>query len=138
MSFSRSKSASLIGALAVAGLLLTGCAGGQSKADACKSLESGLQDVQSDLSSSLSGAETDPKGAADKLQSVSDTFSKNVKGVTNDEVAPAAKKADDALSALVSEFSKFAEDPTSADSSAMSSAASDVQSTFTDLGKVCS
>ena len=138
MSFSRSKSASLIGALAVAGLLLTGCAGGQSKADACKGLESGLTDVQNDLNSSLSSASTDPKGAVKSLQTIADTFSDNVSKVTNDEVAPAAKDADKALTGLVDEFKKYADDPTSGDSNAMTSAASDVQTTFTELGKVCS
>lgn len=138
MSFSRSKSASLIGALAVAGLLLTGCAGGQSKADACKGLESGLQDVQSDLSSSLSSAATDPEGAVKSLETIADTFSDNVSKVTNDEVAPAAKDADKALTGLVDEFKSYSKDPAKADSSAMSSAANDVQTTFTELGKVCS
>ena len=138
MSFSRSKSASLIGALAISGLLLTGCAGGQSKADACKVLEKGLTNVQDDLSSSLSNASTDPEGASKSLQAVADTFSDNVSKVTNDEVTPAAEDADGALTALVDEFAKYASDPTGADVDALTAASTDVQTTFTELGKVCS
>jgi gas vesicle protein len=137
MRFSRTKTTSLIGALAITGLLLTGCAGGQSKADACKVLESGLTDLQSDLTSSLSDAATDPEGASEALQTVSDKFSDNVSKVSNDEVKDVADDADEALSTLVSEFKTYAADPTSADTTALTDASTDVQDTFTELSTVC-
>jgi gas vesicle protein len=138
MRISRTKTTSLIGAIAVTGLLLTGCAGGQSKADACKILETGLTDVQNDLTSSLSDAATDPKGASEALQTVSDQFSENVGKIENKEIKDAADKADDALSTLVSEFKTYSDDPTNADVSALTDASSGVQESFTDLSKVCS
>jgi gas vesicle protein len=137
MRFSRTKTTSLIGALAITGLLLTGCAGGQSKADACRVLESGLTDLQSDLTSSLSDAATDPEGASEALQTVSDKFSDNVSKVSNDEVKDVADDADEALSTLVSEFKTYAADPTSADTTALTDASTDVQDTFTELSTVC-
>ncbi|KJC63654.1 hypothetical protein SAMN06295879_0399 [Agreia bicolorata] len=138
MRISRTKTTSLIGALAITGLLLTGCAGGQSKADACKVLESGLTDLQSELTSSLSDAATDPEGASKALQTVSDKFSENVSKVSNDDVKKVADDADKALSTLVSEFKTYAADPASADTTALTGASSDVQNTFTELSKVCS
>jgi hypothetical protein len=138
MRFSRTKTTSLIGALAITGLLLTGCAGGQSKADACKVLESGLTDLQGELTSSLSNAATDPEGASEALQTVSDKFSGNVEKVANDDVKDVADDADEALSTLVSEFKTYAADPTSADTTALTNASTDVQETFTELSKVCS
>ena len=137
MRISRTKTTSLIGALAITGLLLTGCAGGQSKADACKVLESGLTDLQSELTSSLSDAATDPEGASEALQTVSDKFSDNVSKVSNDEVKDVADDADEALSTLVSEFKTYAADPTSADTTALTDASTDVQETFTELSTVC-
>jgi hypothetical protein len=138
MRFSRTKTTSLIGALAITGLLLTGCAGGQSKADACKVLESGLTDLQGELTSSLSNAATDPEGASEALQTVSDKFSGNVEKVSNDDVKDVADDADEALSTLVSEFKTYAADPTSPDTTALTNASTDVQETFTELSKVCS
>jgi gas vesicle protein len=137
MRITRTKTTSLIGALAITGLLLTGCAGGQSQADACKVLESGLTDMQSDLTSSLSDAATDPEGASEALQTVSDKFSANVSKVSNDDVKDVADDADEALSTLVSEFKTYAADPTSADTEALTEASTDVQETFTELSKVC-
>lgn len=137
MRISRTKTTSLIGALAITGLLLTGCAGGQSKADACKVLESGLTDLQSDLTSSLSDAATDPEGASEALQTVSDKFSENVAKVSNDDVKKVADDADKALSTLVSEFKVYAADPTTADTTALTDASTDVQDTFTELSTVC-
>jgi hypothetical protein len=138
MRFSRTKTTSLIGALAITGLLLTGCAGGQSQADACKVLESGLTDLQGELTSSLSNAQTDPEGASEALQTVSDKFSDNVAKVENDDVKDVADDADEALSTLVSEFDIYAADPTSVDTAALTDASADVQETFTELSKVCS
>lgn len=137
MRISRTKTTSLIGALAITGLLLTGCAGGQSKADACKVLESGLTDLQSELTSSLSDAATDPEGASEALQTVSDKFSENASKVSNDEVKGAADDADKALSTLVSEFKTYASDPTNADTTALTDASTSVQETFTELSTVC-
>jgi hypothetical protein len=137
MRLSRTKTTSLIGALAITGLLLTGCAGGQSKADACKVLESGLTDLQSDLTNSLSEAATDPEGASEALQSVSDKFSDNASKVSNDEVKKVADDADKALGSLVSEFKTYSKDPASADTTALTDASSDVQDTFLALSKVC-
>jgi gas vesicle protein len=137
MRLSRTKTTSLIGALAITALLLTGCAGGQSKADACKVLESGLTDLQSDLTNSLSEAATDPEGASEALQSVSDKFSDNASKVSNDEVKKVADDADKALGSLVSEFKTYSKDPASADTTALTDASSDVQDTFLALSKVC-
>jgi gas vesicle protein len=137
MRLSRTKTTSLIGALAITGLLLTGCAGGQSKADACKVLESDLTDLQSDLTNSLSEAATDPEGASEALQSVSDKFSDNASKVSNDEVKKVADDADKALGSLVSEFKTYSKDPASADTTALTDASSDVQDTFLALSKVC-
>lgn len=68
---------------------------------------------------------------------MSDTFSANVDKVSNDEVKKSADDADTAMTSLVSEFKKYAEDPTSADTEKLTTAANDVQSTFTELSTLC-
>ena len=133
----RTKTTALIAGFAIAGFLLSGCAGGQSKADACKELESGIQQLQTELTESSSSLATDPDAASEAISKLADTFSDNAEKVTNDEVKPTADKAEKAISAMSDEFEKYADDPASADVNALTESATDVQTTFTDLGKVC-
>ncbi|WP_022887178.1 hypothetical protein [Glaciibacter superstes] len=134
----RTKFASVIGSLAVAGLLLTGCAGGQSKADACTVLIEGLDTLQTELSENVSELQADPEAAAAAIGKTADKFSENVGRISNDDVKKTADKADGALGDLSDAFGDYAEDPENADTSALQDSATAVQDSFMDLQKTCS
>lgn len=134
----RTKLASVIGSLAVAGLLLSGCVGGQSKADACTVLIDGLDTLQTELSANVSGLQDDPEAAAEAIGKTADKFSENVDKISNDEVKKSADKADGALGDLSAAFGDYAEDPENADTTALQDSASAVQDSFMALQKACS
>ena len=134
----RTKFVSVIGSLAVAGLLLTGCAGGQSKADACTVLIEGLDTLQTELSENVSELQADPEAAAEAIGKTADKFSENVGRISNDDVKKTADKADGALGDLSDAFGDYAEDPENADTSALQDSATAVQDSFMDLQKTCS
>lgn len=134
----RTKFASVIGSLAVAGLLLTGCAGGQSKADACNVLIDGLDTLQTELSENVSELQADPEAAAEAIGKTADKFSENVGKISNEDVKKSADKADGALGDLSDAFGAYAEDPENADTSALQDSATAVQDSFMDLQKTCS
>ena len=133
----RTKLASVIGSLAVAGLLLTGCAGGQSKADACNVLIEGLDTLQTELSDNVSELQADPEAAAKAIDKTADKFSDNVDKISNDEVKKTADKADGALGDLSDAFGDYAEDPENADTSKLQDSATAVQDSFQGLQETC-
>ena len=133
----RTKLTSVIGALAVAGLLLTGCAGGQSKADACNALIDGLDTLQTELSENVSDLQDNPDAAAEAIDKTADKFSDNVGKISNDEVKKPADKADGALSDLSDAFGDYAEDPENADTAGLQDSASALQDSFLALQKNC-
>jgi ABC-type glycerol-3-phosphate transport system substrate-binding protein len=133
----RTKTISIIGSFAVAGLLLTGCAGGQSKADACNELNKSVESLQDELTSSVSNLSSDPSAASDAIDKLAKSFSESTGKVTNDEVKPSADKANKAITSMADEFGKYADDPTAADPTALSESATDVQTTFSDLATLC-
>jgi hypothetical protein len=137
MTISSRQKFALVSAAAVAILALSGCSGsaGQSKAEACNSLQNSMSGVASDLSSGLSSVANDPKAATAKLQTISDTFDKSVAKLENAEVKKAAQKADDSLKAMVKAVKDTISDPKNV--SALQAAVTPVQTDFTSIGKLC-
>jgi hypothetical protein len=102
-----------------ASTVLGGCSlipglGGQSTVEACLQLETGLKDVSSGISDSMSDLVSDPSAAASKIHDVAATFS--------------------AFSGLIDDY---AADPANADTTAISDSATEVQTQMSALGDVC-
>ena len=135
----KKNAAAFLGAIAVSGLLLTGCAGGaQSKADACKVIESEVTDSAAKLQSGLSSLSSDPEGAVTQLDDFADTFEAAAGKVTNKEVKDSADASVDALQAFIEQARTAVSDPATADQTALTDSLSKLQSEFTDLGTTCS
>ena len=130
---------STLAALAVTGLLLTGCsAGAQSKGDACKLLETDVSGAASTLESAFTQISDDPSAAEKALKTFSTKMTGSVAKVTNPTVRAAGDAAVKALNALDADLKKYADDPTNTDVvDSMQSAANKVQTTFTKLGTIC-
>ncbi len=137
MSRNRTTSVSAIGILAVAGLLLTGCAGGQSRAEACTIVQTTLEKAQTELTESVSSFGDDPVAGAEAVQKLATDFSDANDKITNGDVKPESTKATEALNGFADEMETAAADPTAADQTALSDAIGEVQTTFADLQTVC-
>jgi PBP1b-binding outer membrane lipoprotein LpoB len=132
--------ASTLAIVAVSGLLLTGCsAGAQSKAAACKVLQTDAAGAQATLSGAFSKITDDPSAAEKALKAFDTKFAASVAKVSNPTVKAASAAASKSLSALDADLAKYAADPTdTAAVSALQKDASKVQTTFSKLGGVCS
>jgi outer membrane murein-binding lipoprotein Lpp len=129
--------------VAVAGLALTmlaGCSGGsgsQSKADACKQIESQLKGVSSELQSQVSKISSDPKAAASALAKFDKKFSAAIDDVDEPTVKKQATAAEKSFHTLSNELTAFSKDPSSVDVSKMQSNLTTLQSRFGKLSKTC-
>lgn len=144
------KSAALVTA-ALTVVLLAGCASGgsgsggdatptpktQTKAEACKTLESQLKSVSSELQSQMSTIQSDPTTAVAKLKEFDAKLKTATDDVTNPDVHDAANDFEGSFSKLVTQLEAFAKDPQSADSAALQSSISDVQQSTQTMSKVC-
>lgn len=135
----KKNAAAFIGAIAVAGLLLTGCAGGaQSKADACKVIESEVTDSAAQLQAGLSSLSSDPEGAVTQLDDFAKTFEGAADKVSNKEVKTSADASVDALKAFIEQAKTAVDDPATADQTALTDSLTKLQDEFTTLGTTCS
>lgn len=125
------------GILAVSALLLTGCAGGQSKAEACKQLNSELTDASTELTSSISNMASDPDGAVAALETFQGKFEKTVDGITNEEIKDLGEDLEESLGDYIEATSDAVKDPENADSAALTGAIEDFQTKSTAFTKAC-
>ena len=130
---------SALGILAVSGMLLTGCSiGGQSKADACKILESDVSGAASTLSSAFEKITDNPSAAEKALNTFDVKMTASVAKVNNPTVRAAGDAAVKSLNALDADLKKYAADPSNSDVvDSLQSDATKVQTTFNKLGTVC-
>lgn len=129
---------SVAAALAVAGLLLTGCAsagGTQSTAQACKILETDLTSASSDLSTAFSTLQSDPSGAEKGLVTFENALKKSTAKVTNTKVRAKADATVTSITAMDDDLKVYIADTTK--TAGLEKSATKVQSTFTALGKSC-
>lgn len=130
---------STLGMLAVTSLVLTGCSiGSQSKADACKLLQSDVSGAANTLEGAFTKITDDPTAAEKALKSFETKLTASVAKVTNPTVRAAGDAAVKSLHALDADLKKYSADPT--DSSVVGSLNTDgpkVQTSFSKLGKVC-
>ena len=125
--------------LAVAVLLLAGCSAGaggqQTTKQACKVLSSDLTSSSSDLSSAFSNVQSDPAGAEKALAKFDVTLKASTAKVTNVKIKAAATATTKAVDKMDSDLKAYSKD--SSDTSDLEASASEVQSTFTKLGALC-
>jgi hypothetical protein len=125
-----------------ASTVLGGCSlipglGGQSTVEACLQLETGLKDVSSGISDSMSDLVSDPSAAASKIHDVAATFESEAAKISNTEVHDAAVSAAGSISAFSGLIDDYAADPANADTTAISDSATEVQTQMSALGDVC-
>ncbi|MBG6239099.1 outer membrane murein-binding lipoprotein Lpp [Mycetocola sp. CAN_C7] len=133
----RFRTASVLGVVAVGGLLLTGCAGGQSTADACSIVQTTMVQAQEDLSASVAEFGNDPEAGATAVDDLATAFSDANGKISNTEVKTTTDKAEKALDAFAAEMEKAAADQANVDSDALTDALGDIETTFTDVQEVC-
>ncbi|MHC5798073.1 hypothetical protein ACVXZ4_18140 [Lacisediminihabitans sp. FW035] len=142
---SRTAFATILTGAALA-LALTGCsapgasspaAATQTKAAACKSLETSVSASTTELASSFGEISTNPDKAITGLQSVADAFDAGLKKVSNADVKKAGTAADDSIKEMIVEVKAVIGNP-SADTTKLKAAVTNVQTEFTAIGKVCS
>ena len=129
--------ASVLGIVTVAGLLLTGCAGGQSTAEACSIVQTTMEKAQEDLGESVTSFGSDPAAGADAVDELAASFSGANDKITNPEVKKTTNAAEKALDAFAVEMRTAADDPDNVDSDALTTALEGIQTTFADVQSAC-
>ncbi|PSL36665.1 hypothetical protein CLV49_0262 [Labedella gwakjiensis] len=125
------------GLFAVTALLLTGCSGGQSTAEACAQLNSELEDASTELTSSISNMASDPEGAIAALETFQASFSETVDGITNEEIKDLGENTEDALADYIEATSDAVDDPENADSEALTDAIENFQTQTSAFNEAC-
>ena len=133
----RLASASVLGIVTVAGLLLTGCAGGQSTAEACAIVQTTMEKAQEDLSESVTAFGSDPAAGADAVDDLTTAFTGANDKISNPEVKKSTNAAEKALDAFAVEMRAAADDPENVDSEALTDALDGIQTTFADVQTAC-
>lgn len=138
-----SRTVTAVAAAALALTMLAGCSGGgggggsQSKADACKQIESEVKGVSTQLQSQISKISSDPDAAAKALAKFDDKFSDGVDKVTEPTVKKQAGAAEKSFHTMSTQITAFAKDPESADVSKLQSNLTTLQKRMGTLSKTC-
>ncbi len=122
---------------ALSGCSAVGNAVAQTKPVACKQLSDSLNKTNEGLNSSMSSFASDPAAAVKGMESADATFKGGLAKIQNADVKKAGQKAEKSLAAMVADLKAVASDPTG-DTTQLQSDASEVQTDFLALGKVCS
>lgn len=128
---------SVIAGTAVALLLLTGCATGQSKDDACSILTTGLETVSTELGEASGQLTTDPAVAAESMATAASNYASTTATITNEEVGAPAVASSDAVTDFSDAVTVIAEDVENADLDALTASLDVVQTSFAALQEVC-
>jgi hypothetical protein len=129
--------ASALGIVTVAGLLLTGCAGGQSTAEACSIVQTTMEKAQEDLRESVTSFGNDPAAGAGAVNELAASFSGANDKISNAEVKKTTNAAEKALHAFAGEMRTAADDPANVDSESLTGALEGIQTTFADVQATC-
>lgn len=129
--------ASVLGIVTVAGLLLTGCAGGQSTVEACAVLQTTMEKAQEDLSESVTSFGSDPAAGADAVDDLATSFAGANDKISNADVKETTDAAEKALDSFAVEMRSAADDPANVDSAALTDALDGIQTTFADIQTAC-
>lgn len=110
----------------------------QTQAQACKSLEGDLQEVSQGLQSQMSTFQSDPKTAVTELKKFDAKLKSAADKVTNEKVHTTVTEFESSFSGLLTQLEAYSNDPKSVDATKLQTAVSDVQSSTTEMSKVCS
>ena len=139
MDTTRTKAAATLAALAIGGLLLSGCsaASGLSKAAGCAELQKAASTLSSSANDVMSSMSSDPQGAVDKLDKAADTFDAAVNKITDDGVKKSAQKMSSAYKTFTSDMKTVISDPANADTSVVTKDTSAISSAAAGMAKAC-
>lgn len=112
-------------------------ASSQSTAESCAILEDAVRDATAGLQSAFAEAQSNPAGAAEKVQALADALDAGAAEVTDPDVKAAAEQARDSVSAMVDILEAVIADPTSLDLPSFQASATAVQDSFTTIGEIC-
>lgn len=118
-------------------MLLSGCAGSQSKDAACDTLEAGLVDTVTELQTQAAELRTDPEAASKAIDELTEAFDETVGSVSAGDIKPLAETARDKLDAFATAVSDAAADPDSVDQTAFSTSTTELQTALQDLATAC-
>lgn len=139
MNTTRTKTVATLAALAIGGLLLSGCsaAAGLSKAAGCVELQKASTTLSSSANDVTSSMSSDPQGAIDKLDKAADTFDAAVNKITDDGVKKSAQKMSAAYKTFTGDLKKVIADPANADTSVISKDTSAITAAAEGMTKAC-
>lgn|GEM_PF-4641137 len=137
MNITARNTTSVIAGTAVALVLLTGCATGQDKTEACEILKSGLETVSNELGEASNQLTTDPNVAAESMATAAANYASTTATITNTEVGVPAVASSDAVTNFSDAVSVIANDVENADIDALTESLAVVQTSFTALQDVC-
>ena len=139
MTIRASATRAAVASAAAAALLLTGCSGAQSPEQACRVLQESVQESAAALEEGMAGFGSDPADALAGMHDANDSFAAAVDEISNEDVLAKAEPANDALDELAAATEALGEDPEDGDRvTAFTDATIAVQTTFEDIGTVCS
>lgn len=135
----RRRVATIAVAIVLAGGALSGCSaiGGLSKAAGCAELAKAANTLSSAASAAMTDATSDPKSAADKLDSAANKFDATVQKITDLGVKEKAQAMSSAYKKFTTHFKAYADDPSNADPTSITSDASAISDAASAVGKVC-
>jgi hypothetical protein len=130
--------AGLIAGAAVALLLLSGCAAGQSKIEACAILTTALETVSTDLGEASGLLVTDPEAASTGIAGAAEAYAATIATITNDEVSGPATASSEAVTEFSDVVTVLAADFENGDPETLTVPLDKVQTTFAELQVTCS
>jgi hypothetical protein len=132
-----------IAALAVSATLLTGCsaisqiAQGQTKVQACVTIDANLTAVGKKLSSMSTELQADPKGAAKQIATLASKFATASSKIKNPQVKKASVTAAHTLTTFSKDITAIAANPTADAATALTADTTKLQTAFTKIDTVC-
>lgn len=116
---------------------LAGCAGEQSKADACAIVNPAVTDASANLSAALDVIASNPTAAQAQLDAVSTTFANSSDKVTNADIRKVGDTAKASLAALVVDIKKYLGTSGSITDEQLGAAGDKVTADFTAIQAAC-
>lgn len=127
-------------ALATAGLalvLLAGCSTGPSKAEQCKTFEKTVTSAAEGFQDEAANLQSDPDAAVTKLKELDEKISDGVDDLSDDDLKAKGDAFEEAYGDLVDDIEDIADDPQSADVSALTKSSTKVQDAGNAFQKEC-
>ncbi|WP_354499178.1 hypothetical protein [Mycetocola sp. 2940] len=129
--------ASVLGIVTVAALLLTGCAGGQSTAEACAVVQTTTQKAAEDFMESVSEFDGDHTATADATEKLAASFAVAHDKITNADVKKTIEAAEKALVAYAAEVRTAADDPDNVNPDSLTEVLGKTETALSEVSTAC-